>query len=144
MSDFGTDLSSYPDLDLGALITGPRVLLEALARRLTTPPGTLPEDPEYGYDARQLINGTYSPRDLAREERRAAAQCEMDERVLAADVRMHLVFATGQVTLTVRAMTASGPFSLTLDISQAAVVLTSPALPLETWRPLCPLPLATS
>jgi hypothetical protein len=126
MTDWGSDISTEPDLDpFFAVQTGPRVLLEAIARRLMTPPGMLPEDPEYGYDARQLFNGTYSPAELAREERRMAAQCEMDERVLGADVRIAFEFQTGEARVSVRLLTADGPFDLVLGISEAVAVLLS-------------------
>lgn len=60
----GQDFSTFarpdglPDMDLSWLpISGGRVLLEAVARRLITAPGMM-DDPTYGIDLRTYLNAT--------------------------------------------------------------------------------------
>lgn len=53
-----------PDMDISWLpISGPRVLLEAVARRLITAPGMM-DDPTYGIDLRTYLNATLLQSDV--------------------------------------------------------------------------------
>ena len=73
LDSYGSDVSTFVadgedgfGLDpLMAEITGPRVVLEACARRLMTPRGSLLSAPDYGYDLLGKLSGRMSA--LARE-----------------------------------------------------------------------------
>jgi phage baseplate assembly protein W len=125
MADFGSDISTYVNGDLDptfTVITGPRVVAEAVARRLETPRGRLPEDPNYGYDLRILLNGSFTAADLARHESAIAAEAEKDPRVERADATLSLG-ADRRLVARVVLHTAEGPFALVLDVSQVSVAL---------------------
>lgn len=123
MADFGTDISTFPDLDPAfTVISGPRVVVEALARRLTTPRGSLVSDPDYGFDTRQLLHLDLSPREEARVLAQMQAQLEADERVLSASVQ--LVRSAGDtLRIVVRFRTLDGPFAFTLAIAEVSTKL---------------------
>jgi hypothetical protein len=118
--DLGTDVSTFPDLDVtGRKITGARVVAECCLRRLTTQADTLGYDPDFGYDLRDLLNEDFSDSELRRHEARAAIEVEKDERIRRADVTLTLNHATH--TLTVRitgTLISDRDFLLTLGIGQ--------------------------
>ena len=123
MADFGTDISTFPDLDPSfSVVTGPRVVVEAVARRLTTPRGSLIGDEEYGFDLRQLLHLDLSQRDEARVLAQLRAQAEADERVLGATVRL-LRSSGDTLRVVVRFSTLDGPFAFTLAVSAARTTL---------------------
>jgi hypothetical protein len=122
MADFGTDISTFPDLDPRfRLISGPQVVVEALARRLTTSRGSLISDPAYGWDVRQLLNAERDRRSDARAIASMKAQVEADERVLSARVTM--TPAGDALSITVRFTTQAGPFAFVLSVGAARVAL---------------------
>lgn len=87
MTDYGADVSTYPDLDVSGLwLTGGRVVAEACVRRLETPTGLLSWEPSAGYDLRAWMHRGYQARELALLGARVAQECEADERVLRANV----------------------------------------------------------
>lgn len=52
------------DMDLSwTLINGPRAVLEHIARRLISPPGSY-DDPEYGFDLNSYLNANLLPQEL--------------------------------------------------------------------------------
>lgn len=119
--DYGSDISTVPDLDPSySVITGPRVVAEAVARRLITPRGGLFYDLNYGYDVRQFLNAIITP-GLAST---ISSQCEQealkDERVLGASVVV--IQGPGQLsqlTLNVDLKLQSGPFKFVMTVGQA-------------------------
>ena len=126
--DYGSDVSTFAGgngLDPSfATITGPRVVAEALARRLMTPAGTMIGDPNYGYDLRALINKRLTVADLYSVRSSIAAELVKDERVqdvptcdLTADT------STGVVTVTASVDLGQGPFALVLAVSAVTVQL---------------------
>ena len=122
----GTDVSTVPDLDgYFRLMTGLRVVGEALLRRLTTPPGGLFYDPDYGYDIRGLLNAPLTSADLARARIRIVAECQKDERVDTVEADLALNESTGRLTLSLLVATAAGPFKLTAAVSAVTVELLS-------------------
>ncbi len=101
MSDYGQDVSTFPDLDVtGRTISGARCVAECTLRRLTTEEGTLDYDRDFGRDIRDLLNADVTPKEIRREEIRVANEIEKDERVLRADVTMTL--DEQKQTLTIR------------------------------------------
>lgn len=124
MADFGTDTSTFLNGDLDpafSLITGPQVVVEAIARRLTTPQGSLISDPTYGYDVRQLLHLDLDRRAEARAVGQMRAQIEADERVLSSTVSLARVGDT--IRVSVRFATEDGPFAFTLAIADARTAL---------------------
>jgi hypothetical protein len=121
MPDFGSDIGCYPDLDPNlTLITGPRVLLEATYRRLTTARGTYDWDPEYGFDVQALLNEDFDATTLPLWQREIQAEVEKDERVLVADVTISPTQGDGY-QIAVALTTADGVFALVLGVSQVTV-----------------------
>lgn len=121
---FGTDVSTFDDLDrFFRVMGGPRVIAEALLRRLSTPAGGLFYDPDYGYDVRQLLNAPLSTADLARARIAIVAECQKDQRVDSCEAEVALSGSSLRLTLSIT--TASGPFSLVADVSAVTVSLIS-------------------
>src|SRR5690349_19557551 len=84
--DFGTDVSTFPDLDVrGTEIRDVRSVVECCLRRLMTPNGSLEYDRDFGYDLRDLLHDDLVEADLRRHESRVALELEKDERVLSAE-----------------------------------------------------------
>ena len=124
MADFGTDLSCYPGLDpLGTLVSGTTAVLQALARRLTTPRGGLFYDPNYGTDVRGFLNEAMTNESIARWKTAIDRECRQDPRVTSIAVDMIPNVAAHTLTIHITGTTADGPFaavfgvtSLTLDL----------------------------
>ena len=124
MTDFGTDVSTFPDLDpTFAPISGFAVVAEACARRLATVRGGLFYDKHYGFDLRTILNDTPTPAQLAVIAGQVSAECQKDERVLKADAKLSLDRTSSTLTVQVRITTASGPFTLVLAVSAVTVSL---------------------
>lgn len=126
MADFGRDISTFVDVDglldldpAWNLLSGVPVVAEAIARRISTPPGSLPDDSSYGFDVRQLLEDNLDERDEAEARAAIRLQAEADERVLSADVQLSLVDERLRIVL--RLLLAEGPFTLTLLVSQLGV-----------------------
>jgi len=101
MSDLGTDVSTFPDLNVrGQSIEDRATVAECCLRRLMTPNASLSYDTEAGYDLRDLLNEDLAERDLRRHETLAAIEVEKDERIKSAKVSLSLEPST--FTLTVR------------------------------------------
>src|SRR5262245_39617990 len=89
MPDFGTDFSTYwsaagtPDLDPTFVpISGQRAVGEIIARRLTTPRGSLRRDPNFGFDVRQYASVKLTGARLIELRGGIREQCLAEERVL--------------------------------------------------------------
>lgn len=120
MVDYGTTVSCVTDLAAPArLVSGLRVVGEAVARRLTTPAGGLIDDPEYGLDLRQYVNGDLARADLDRLASEIESEARKDERVARVAATVTYDERARKLTATLQIATASGPFSLVLTASQA-------------------------
>ena len=109
------DVSTLPDLDpLFRWVTGARAVGEAVARRLSTPPGTLYGAPDYGYDIRVLLNDTMGPPLRLAIESKCVAEAEADDRELRASARVLATNDPGVVLLRIQIETVDGPAELTL------------------------------
>ena len=123
MADFGTCWSCVTDLTMPAvMVSGNRVVAEAIVRRLQTPLGGLIDDPNYGYLIANEINDDLSPADVSRIQSGVEEECLKDERVVAADVTVTLTGA-GTLVVNILVSTATGPFSLVLGISDVTVAI---------------------
>lgn len=120
--DFGSDILVFPDLDeTMEPRTGAVVLGDALARRLTTPRGSLPFHPNYGFDLREYLNSEMTDEELFRCKADSELEVEKDERVLNADSSVSFDPSSETLTLVVRVEAEAGPFKLTIAASQATV-----------------------
>lgn len=109
-------------LDIDAALTvvsGWRNLGNALARRLTTPYGSLFYDPDYGYDLRALLNAAV--RDTGRIAARIVKEMLKDKRVAraTADVRFDGDTITVHIGITPKGENPA--FSMVMNVSQVTV-----------------------
>lgn len=124
--DFGSDLSCVSDLTPSMLVvSGRRLVAEAIARRLQTPKGGLLDDSNYGYDVTALLNADVAQGDLGRIAAGITAECQKDQRVLSAKVVCEFQPVgnkmTGGLKITIALLTLAGPFTLVLAASQVTV-----------------------
>lgn len=130
-TDYGTGIASISvagGLDLDRYfrrITGPRVVLHAVARRFVTPRGSLWWAPDEGYDVRSLLLEGVRPAQLPTYEREIATEAERDERVLSADVTMSFANDVLRIAMTLRL--AAGTFVLVLAVSAVSVDVILPS-----------------
>lgn len=118
----GTDVSCFPHLDGGfGLISGRRVVMEAVLKRLSTPRGMLWAHPDYGLDLRNYIGEQITDATLAQLRSDVQAECENDERVLAVDVGVTWNSAASTLYVALTVYDGNGPFSLTLQVTQLSV-----------------------
>lgn len=120
---FGTDVSTFPDLDPQfRLISGQRVVAEAVARRWLTPRGSVSYDETYGEDVRAYLHARVDGPRLRALEAALQAQAVADERVQSAVVTLSTstsgTAAGLRLRVTGRLTTAAGPFTLVLTVDQ--------------------------
>lgn len=123
---YGRDLAGVADVDqLFMEIEGDDAMVEALARRLITPRGTLIDDDDYGLDLRSYINRKMSEPELAALPSAVANELRKDEGVL--DVSCVLTtFDVGQlIELEIEVDRGDGPlqFTFALTPSKVSVVI---------------------
>lgn len=125
MTDYGQDFACVDDLETTLGVTsGPRLVMEAIARRLQTPTGRLVGDPNYGFDVSAYINDDVTPADLDNIEQQVREECEKDERVASADVSA--AYLADVLTLTiVLTLIADETFTLVLAVSDVTVSILS-------------------
>jgi phage baseplate assembly protein W len=123
--DFGTCWGTPSGSDLSTpsyMATGWMCVAEAVMRRWGTTQGRLVDDPNYGYNLSDLISDDLSPSDLAYAQQQAAAQAELDERVLQATVTLTLS-DDGVLSVVAYLVTAAGPFKLVASVSAVGTQL---------------------
>lgn len=128
MADFGTDISTFPDLDeLLEPQSGRRVLLESVARRMSTPRGGLWWAPSYGSDLGAILDGTVTDAQLRASATALQQQLAQDERILSARVEVTYTAATRALRILVSITDASGPLErvFTLDSTGVAKLMES-------------------
>lgn len=123
--DFGTTLSCVNDFSPDAkMVSGFRVVGEAIARRWITPRGRLIGYPNYGFDLTEYVNADVTDRDLAGLRAQASAEALKDERVQSCTVATSLA-TDGVLTVTAEVVTAQGPFRLVVAVSSVTLDLLS-------------------
>lgn len=125
-TDFGSDFSCLGGLNPQfPVVTGNTLLGQALANRLQVPRGGLFYDKNYGTDIRGYLNSPMTPAILGQMSNDAQAECLKDERVL--QVAATPVFDSGSstVNLTITGISANGPFTFILSVSDVSVTLLS-------------------
>jgi phage baseplate assembly protein W len=124
MADYGTDISTLPDLDpTFALVTGPRVVAGSLARIYTTPQGSDAWHPDYGRDLRRFLNAPMDAATLAQVQAEAEDGARSDERVQDVTVAAAFEPLTSRLMLRVEVVLADGPFLLTLAIGDVSATI---------------------
>ncbi len=102
------------------MVSGFRVVGEAIYRRWTTPRGRLIGYPNYGTDLTAFINDDMSKRDIAAMNAALQAEALKDERVTGATVTSTLD-SDGLLTVVGVFDTGQGPFTLTIAASDVSV-----------------------
>ena len=120
MTDFGQDVSTFPVTDMtGRTISGPRVVVECLLRRYTTPNGKLFYDRRFGFDLRYLLNGDFEDRELRMAEVSAVNEALKDERVESAFATFDLDTKASKLTVRIGGVLVDGQtFDAVLAIGQ--------------------------
>lgn len=118
-TNFGQDSSCVSDVGLFDLqITDPIMLVgQRIIRRLTTPRGGLAaigDDPNFGWDLRQLINAQLSPTSITNYQQQIEAECYKEETISSAVATIS--GSGGNIAVSIQLTSASGPFSLTLPV----------------------------
>ena len=124
MADYGTDISTLPDLDpTFTPISGPRVVAESLARIYTTPQGSDSWHPDYGRDLRRFLNARMDAATLARGQAEAEDGALTDERVKEVEALAAFEPLSGRLMLRVAGLLEDGPFLLTLAIGDVSATI---------------------
>jgi len=125
-SDFGSGWSCVTGLTFPSrMVTGNRIVGEAVARRWLIDRGTLIDDPNYGYNLLQFVNGELDTRALNDIAQNASTEAEKDERVLSCAVSC--IFDGTTLTVSGIVRTQAGPFTLVLSVANLKVSLLQPA-----------------
>jgi hypothetical protein len=125
---YGRDLSCVADVtpDLAEVDPFSRLGIgEAAIRRLTTPRGGLPDDPDYGFDLRAYCNRGSTVQDLRDLAGLTRSELTKDDRIEEARVSVSMP-ARGELTVAVRltpADPAVEPFDLTFTVTGGGAVL---------------------
>lgn len=106
-TDWGSDISTFilnPDgrFDLDPTfspISGRQVVVEAVARRLTTQRGALEYDPNFGLDLRLWLNSAHTDSDIFALATAIEAEAEKDERVLSATANVQYSRVASELTV---------------------------------------------
>lgn len=125
---YGVDLSCSSDIteladEVDAFsVTG---IIQATVRRLTTPRGSLPDDPDYGLDVRGYLNRGTSTTDLLSMAGEIRNEVTKDDRVARASITVASpsLDRLSISVLVTPADPALGPFTLTLAVTSGAVLL---------------------
>lgn len=116
-----TDVDCLEDFKANMpIVRGRRALVQRLARRLITPRGKLPYWPNYGTDLRQFLLSKVGPGAIAQA---AHKECMKDEQVENCSVRPDVTDSGRMIVLDIEVEDATGPFSFTLSITEAALNL---------------------
>jgi hypothetical protein len=126
---YGRDLSCTTELDPALAEVdpfSPRAVAEALVRRLTTPHGSLLDDPDYGEDITGAENRGTTAADLAGLATRIKNEVTKDDRVDTSEVRVVADSAARTLTISLRVTLrdpSSSDFELVLACSNGTVLL---------------------
>ena len=111
-TDYGTDFSSYPDLDWGTRIDGPEAVIQAVARSL--------EDAQMGVDLRDWLNAELGEAEVYNLEETITSRCLDDERVEAATVKVTQPSLL-ELRIDISLPLAEGPFRRVLSVTELGV-----------------------
>lgn len=122
---YGTDIDCV--LDIGptlALAGHARNIGNALARRLSTPRGSLIYDSDYGYDVRLLLNAATTSSGVTVVQSNISRECVKDERIANCDATYNYNAQLSSLTIGLQITLADGTiFTLILGVNAATVTL---------------------
>lgn len=126
---YGADLDGVLSVADPTVLVNPlsdTAIAQAAVRRLVTPRGSMPGDPDYGKDLRQLLNSPILPAKLMQAQQESNVELVKDDRVRSAQVTIE---SNGQDSIWVRAILTradtGATFSLTANISTVVAEVTS-------------------
>lgn len=123
---YGKDLSCVSDLtETMEEVEGPLVVAQAIVRRLTTPRGGLPYDPNYGLDVRGFLNRATTTAELRSIAGQVRLEVTKDDRVESASVTVTAPsLNTLRIALDVEmADPEQTEFALTLAVTSSTVIM---------------------
>lgn len=127
---YGTDVSTYagPDGDdvepMLGLISGARVVTEAVARRLETRRGSLLGHPDEGLDIASLLSARITQAQARLLQREIEREVLRDERVRTARVQVTMSASAQVLAIEVSGECGLGPFGLVLRLDGEGAVET--------------------
>lgn len=133
MSDFGSDISTFVLNEFGEAdldpyfreITGLRVIAEAVARRWTSPRGSLFWDLDAGEDVTAYLNAKFDPTRIDYLQAALSAEAQKDERVQGCSVLVVYEQATKRLRIRGAITPSTGEtfqFVLAIDAVTARVL----------------------
>lgn len=126
---FGADISCAGDLSEAMIdIDDPRRILgESIARAFDCPRGTNPDDLNYGIDLREALHKPTTVSEIRDRQTSAESELRKDDRIDTANVTITpsptLDALAIAVTVVPRDPALGGPFSLTLALTDAGVLI---------------------
>lgn len=122
--EWSTFSAGAPDLDpTFSLFGGDDLVVEAAARRLITPRGSLPGAPDYGYDLTQHVQARLTPVKLAQIRSAVVAEVTKDERIVKAECLAESTNNGASLRVRVTVSTSIRDYSLVLNVSAVSVTL---------------------
>lgn len=110
------------DIDgTGATISGPRTVLEGVARRLMTPRGFFARWPNYGFDLRSRVGARVGSLGLARLRRDVEQEAMKEEGVLAVSRVEILPDSDSNWRVRISVVLADGPYTTELSVNAVSV-----------------------
>lgn len=123
--EFGSDLSCGDDIDsLATELAGdsPRLVIQAIYRRLITPRGGLLDDPDYGLDLHEFLELAMVPAQLATIPGRVQVEVLKDDRVQACTVEV--THATAErLGVRISLTLADGPHAFAVAVTPGSSAL---------------------
>lgn len=121
MVDYGTDIR------IGTVVStqsGIKNLIEAILWRLQTPRGSLFYDTSYGEDVREYLQSELTPATLQEMQGLIKAQCQADDRVANADVKVSTIPGQFKLMIEIKILTElADSFSLVISVDKLTVEL---------------------
>lgn len=125
--NYGTDFDCTNDWNPArVLITGRRLLVQALYRRYITRRGRLIYDLNYGTCLQDMIDDAMGPGDMVRKSQQVAAEALKDDRVTACTCVGTFTPSTGVLQFATVVTDGVGPFPLTLAVTSLTLAILSP------------------
>lgn len=108
---YGRDTSATNRISRGRMVSGARLLAEAMFRRLITDRGTLLDDPNYGFSLRTFLSAEMTPARRAALPGLVRLELQKDERLVEGSVRVEVT----------EERLPSGAFSWEIDVSAVGI-----------------------
>jgi phage baseplate assembly protein W len=122
VADYGTDISTLPDLDpTFALISGVDVERESIVRELSTPAGGLFWATEYGFDVRGLVDSSLSDADAKALQLAIQRRLLKREKITKAAATVTFNSPAQKLTISISCVGALGPFSTVFELDSTGV-----------------------